>query len=173
MTNIIKASDIQSEISAFTANKINEGYVITDACTFNCFPYFKMKNFKTGDVIKTQISLPYDNESYISQINLYVNDKCVNTYYELPGHYNVFVATLDEAKALSKLSHARRAARRVSDEVVLSKNAAPIVKTLPGFRSVPMKNIRVIRSHDYRGHVIYNISNITSRNHTQLSISRH
>lgn len=172
MTNIIKASDIQSEISAFTAAKIAEGYAITSAYTFNDFPYFKMKNFKTGDVIKTQISFSSDNEFYISQINLYVNDERVNTYYELPGHHNVYVATLAEANELSKLSYARRSARRVSDEVVLSKNAAPIVKTLPGFRSVPMKNIRVVRSHDYRGHVVYNVYNITSRNRTQLSIAR-
>lgn len=165
MTTITK-NDLKELITIKTAQYIAKGYNISEGYTSNDLPQIELikgKNTATISSKNVYASFSDDDDSF-DGLKLIVSENKeeveVTNFYRAKRLYdNVYYATRDEAAQMNELHASRFSARRVNDEreINVTRDNVKFLRNISGWKSVPMKNIRVIR--DNSGYTLSNVTN--------------
>lgn len=175
--NVIKKQEILAEVTKLIGDYAMRGYVVLSGNGNNGWPRIWMKKgeeiieVEAEELLLSTHKLPLTT----NKVEIKVSGEVVKTYYQINSRNhgdsfdNAYVATLEELKETMNLRMSRYEARRV-DRVEKELPVRPLlslIRKVPGFKSVAIKNLRVTR---LPGRYAYQVENVTTRNVKTLEL---
>ena len=152
---------IQEKITELVKSYIEKGFVIAEGYTTDLIPSFTLVNRKDQVVITSHVEYePWP----ISSVKVYstLNGKLDRSYmfYQFKGLTSTSREEIDRARALS----VKRYRDRVNKERIINLNdiGLKMLRNKKGWKTVPAKNIEVIRLDPTYSHSGYMVKNVTN-----------
>lgn len=169
-------NEIAAKLTALVTEQALKGFSIVKGFTHDGWANIRMEN-KKGEIVEVaaQLTSCTFDKSFASRykVELYVNDTVVETFYSL-GNGQDGAYTTDESQVIeaNELRTQRTLSRLnpYADREVTSPNIINAVKTIPGFRTVAKKNLRVFRltGSSVQG---YRVDNLQTGSQTKMFLN--
>lgn len=159
-------NSIRMELSTKTMEYLQKGFTIAGAYECEGIP---MMTFVKGDeeIVQSVVAKIAEVKTYgyVSAFELVENGEVVATYYEIAR--NVYSDNLSETERIYELRLNRSTKKRVPRHRELNVKAMmKAIRAIPGFKTVAIKNLRILRDTET---LAYTIENVTTRNKAVLS----
>lgn len=157
MTNTITMNEIQAELTNNAMKHVSEGFVITGGFTRQGFTVLE---FKRGDETIRQDASSSHEDVGVYVVEFTENGELINKYYYVSD--NVYTTSLETLNAINEKRMKRAKQSFVPRQRELNvKTMLKVIRTLPKFKTVAIKNLRVLRDTKT---LQYTVENVTTRN---------
>lgn len=170
----ITKKEILALISQMVVEQVAKGFVVTEGFTSNSWPQFYLR--KGNEKIKVETETKHKShfgeneysEVNTVEINLITEAATTTTkFYTIEGtegpFKGVYVSTESELNEIEKVQRQRRNIRyaKVENKELSVRPLLPLIRKIPGFKTVAIKNLRVTRLNSK---FAYKIENMTTSN---------